>query len=373
MLEPLPIARHLGHHHGHGHDHSHEHARGGGGGGAAPQEYSEPLVELPRGGLTESVHRGAVVVCGPDGVRQKGLGHPAMPTFLRSAAKPLQALPLITTGAADAFGLTPSELACCCGSLNGEDFQVAAIRNILEKIGLKPEMLACGIHRPSHRPTAKALSDAGEKPCELHNNCAGKHAAMLALCVHLGYDPADYTQPSHPVQRLVLQEVAEWCAYPAEQIGIGIDGCGVPVFRLPLISLAGAYARLAAPEKSALPEDKTMAAKRLMSACLEHPEMIAGTDRLCTRVMQAAPGLVFAKTGAEGTYALALIKEGLGVAIQVEDGGMRALAPVVTELLHQLGILDHDALDGPLRDLHQPEHKNHRGEVVAQLLPMFNI
>ncbi len=366
MLEPLAIARHLGHHHGHDHDHSHEHARGG-----APKEYSEPLVELARGGLTESVHRGAVVIASPDGLRQKGLGHPAMPTFLRSTAKPLQALPLITTGAAGALGLSPAELACCCGSLNGENFQVDAVRSILDKAGLKPEHLACGIHRPSHRPTAKALAAAGEKPCELHNNCAGKHAAMLALCVHLGFEPIDYTLPSHPVQRLILQEVALWCAYPAEQIGIGIDGCGVPVFRVPLISLAGAYARLAAPEKTDLPEDKVAAAKKLMAACLEHPEMIAGTDRLCTRVMQAAPGLVFAKTGAEGTYALALIKEGLGVGLQVEDGGMRALAPVVTELLHQLGILGHDVLDGPLKDLHEPEYKNHRGEVVAQLRPML--
>lgn len=367
MLEPLPIARHLGHHHGH--DHSHEHARGG----AAPQEYSEPLAELVRGGLTESVHRGAIVVCGPDGVRQKGLGHPAMPTFLRSAAKPLQALPLITTGAAEAFGLTPAELACCCGSLNGEDFQVDAVRSILDKAGLKPEHLACGIHRPSHRPTAEALAAAGEKPCEMHNNCAGKHAAMLALCVHLGFEVVDYTLPAHPVQRLVLEEVARWCAYPAEQIGIGIDGCGVPVFRLPLISLAGAYARLAAPEKSGFAEEKVAAAKSLMAACLEHPEMIAGTDRLCTRVMQAAPGVVFAKTGAEGTYALALIKQGLGIGLQVEDGGMRALAPVVTELLHQMGVLDHDTLEGALKDLHQPEFKNHRGEVVAQLRPMFGI
>jgi L-asparaginase II len=367
MLEPLPIARHLGHHHGH--DHSHEHARGG----AAPQEYSEPLVELSRGGLTESVHRGAVVVCGPDGMRQKGLGHPAMPTFMRSAAKPLQALPLITTGAAEAFGLTPAELACCCGSLNGEDFQTAAVQNILDKIGLKPNHLACGIHRPSHRPTAKALAESGEKPCELHNNCAGKHAAMLALCMHLDFEPIDYTLPSHPVQRLVLEEVAQWCAYPAEQIGIGIDGCGVPVFRVPLISLAGAYARLAAPEKAGLQDDKAKAAKKLMAACLEHPEMIAGTDRLCTRVMQAAPGLVLAKTGAEGTYALALVEQGIGVGIQVEDGGMRALAPLVTELLHQMGILGHETLDGALKDLHQPEHKNHRGEVVAQLRPMFSL
>ncbi len=365
MQMPFPIARHLGHHHHH--DHSHPHPRGG------VTEYSEPLAELARGGLTESVHRGAVAVCSPDGVRVKGLGHPAMPTFLRSTAKPLQALPLITTGAADALGLTPAELACCCGSLNGEDFQVEAVRSILAKAGLGPEHLACGVHRPSHRPTAQALAAAGKEPTELHNNCAGKHAAMLALCVHLGFDPSDYTQPAHPVQRLVLQEVAELCAYPAEQIGIGIDGCGVPVFRLPLISLAGAYARLAAPAKAGLAAEKAEAVSRLMEACLAHPEMIAGSDRLCTRLMQAAPGRLLAKTGAEGTYALALVGQGLGVALQVEDGAMRALGPVVSELLHQLGELDHDALEGALQDLHQPRIKNHRGEVVATLQPIFHL
>jgi L-asparaginase II len=330
-------------------------------------------VELSRGGLGESLHRGAVAVCGPDGVRTRGLGHPAMPTFLRSAAKPLQALPLLTTGAAAALGLEPAELAVCCGSLNGEPFQVEAVRSILAKAGVGPEALACGVHRPSHRPTARALQEAGERPTELHNNCAGKHAAMLALCAHHGWETAGYEKAAHPVQRLMLASVAQMCAYPAEQIGVGVDGCGVPVFRLPLVGLAGAYARLAAPSAGGLPPGVAEAAARLMEACLAHPEMIAGSDRLCTRVMQAAPGRLLAKTGAEGTYALALVDQGLGVALNVEDGAMRALAPAVTELLHQLGELGHDALEGPLADLHRPAVANHRGETVARLAAVFTL
>ena len=360
------IARHLGGHHGG--DHSHGHPRGG-----APVEYSVPLVELSRGGLTESIHRGAAAVCRPDGMRVQGLGHPSLPTFLRSTAKPLQALPVITSGAADALGLEPRELACMCGSLNGEDFQTAVVAGILKKAGLGPEALSCGIHRPSHRPTAQAMAREGIQPTVLHNNCAGKHAAMLALCAHLGLEVRGYEKPEHPVQRIILQSVAELCAYPAEQIGVGIDGCGVPVFRLPLIALAGAYARLADPRAAGLEADKAAAVERLMSACLAHPEVIAGSDRLCTRLMQAAPGALLAKTGAEGSYALAMPGLGLGAAFQIEDGGMRALGPAACEILHQLGVLDHEALEGPLADLHQPVIKNHRGEPAARLSPVLHL
>lgn len=368
MLDYIPCARHQGGHHHHG-EHGLPHAHGGG----APPEYAPPLLELRRGGLTESVHRGAVAVCDPSGKRLKGLGHPAMPSFLRSAAKPLQALPIITTGAAERFGLDDRDLACMCGSLNGEDFQVATVLAILGKAGLGPELLACGVHPPSHRPTAKALQQAGQKPQPVHNNCAGKHAAMLVLCAHLGYPTQGYTQPSHPVQALILKALAEMCAYPAEQIGIGIDGCGVPVFRLPLIALAGAYARLAAPAQAALPGPLVQAVERLMAACLAHPEMIAGTDRLCTRLMQAAPGRLLAKTGSEGTYALAIPQLKLGVAFQIEDGAARALAPVACNILHELDVLDHDTLAGVLADLARPQIKNHRGEVVAELAPVFGL
>ena len=367
MQHPLPVARHLGGHHGH--DHSHPHPHGGG----FLDEYAPPLVELSRGGLGESLHRGAVVACAPDGKRIKGLGHPAMPTFLRSAAKPLQALAVVESGAHERFGLTPAELACMCGSLNGEDFQVEAVRGILGKAGLSEDLLACGVHPPSHRPTAQAMAQRGEKPKPVHNNCAGKHAAMLALCAHLGFPTKNYIALNHPVQQLILHAVAEICLYPAEQIGIGIDGCGVPVFRLPLFSLAGAYARLAAPAEAGLRPELAQAAQTLMAACLAHPEMIAGTGRICTRLMQAAPGRFLAKTGSEGSYALALPGLKLGVALNIEDGAMRALGPAVSEALHQLGVLDHAALEGPLADLHRPQIKNHRQEVVAELAAVFSL
>jgi L-asparaginase II len=260
-----------------------------------------------------------------------------------------------------------------CGSLNGEDFHVAAVLSILGKAGLGPELLACGVHAPSHRPTAKAMAERGERPSPLHNNCSGKHAAMLALCANLGLDPRGYTQVGHPVQSVVLRAVAEMCAYPTEQICLGVDGCGGPVFRMPLIALAGAYARLAAPEQSGLTQETTAAVKQLMDACLAHPEMIAGTDRICTRIMQAAPVRVLAKTGAEGSYAMSLPERGLGVALQIEDGADRALGPAVCEVLHQLGVLNHTSLEGPLNDLYHGQVKNHHGEMVAKLVPVLSL
>ena len=364
-----PVANHLGGHHHHDHDHSHDHARGG----AAQAEPSPPLVELARGGLTESIHRGQVAVCGPDGAVTRSMGHPAAPTYMRSAAKPLQALPVITSGAAEKYGFSPAELACMCGSLNGEDFQVVAVRAILGKADLSEDLLNCGVHRPSHRPTAKELAAQGLEYLPIHNNCAGKHAAMLVLCAHLGFETKGYIKPDHPVQRLILDEVAAMCAYPAEQIGLGIDGCGVPVFRVPLHNLAGAYARLAAPKTAGLSTEKAQAVEQLMTACLAHPEMIAGSGRLCTRLMQAHPGAFLAKTGSEGSYALALPEKSLGVAFNIEDGAPRALGPVACQVLHQLGYLSHDILDGELKDVCQPELKNHRGEVVATLKTVFRL
>ena len=359
------IHAHHGHHHHH--DHSHPHPRCGVDGGQAE------LVEVTRAGLVESVHYGSIVVAEPSGRVVKSVGYPATPTFMRSAAKPIQALAVITSGAAERFGFSDRELAAMCGSLNGEPFQVEVVLEILEKIGLGPEALQCGVHRPSHRPTAQAMAARGEKPTELHNNCAGKHAAMLAICVHNRWPVEDYTSLEHPVQQLMLDVLAQVCAYPREQVGVGIDGCGVAVFRVPLMVMAGAYARLARPEEGGLTGALKEAAEAVMRACLAHPEMIAGSSRLCTRLMQAAAGRVLAKTGAEGSYAMALGPQGLGVGIKVMDGAMRALGPVCTHVLHCLGEVTHEQLEGELADLYRPVITNHRAEVVGEIRAVFEL
>jgi L-asparaginase II len=251
-----------------------------------------------------------------------------------------------------------------CGSLNGQDFQVAAIRSILDKIGAGEGHLKCGIHQPSHRHTAQKLKEAGMAATPLHNNCAGKHAAMLALCAHHGWPFDDYISMKHPVQRLVRDTIASLSGVPARHIGTGIDGCGVPVFFLPLANLARAYARLTSTSDPAI--------SRLMDAALSHPEMIAGDERVCTDVMRALGKKVFAKTGAEGGYALSLMEKGWGVAIKIEDGSGRALSPAVVETLSQLGI----AGRGELKRL-QPYHRttlyNHRKEVVGEVKARFHL
>lgn len=324
----------------------------------------EPLVAVTRGGLTESVHYGHVVLASADGQVVHSLGDPDTPTFMRSCAKPLQALPVIESSAADKYGLTDIELAAMCGSLNGQDFQVEVVRSILAKIGLDETYLRCGPQRPSHRPTAKAMQQAGESFGAIHNNCAAKHTAMLTLCANHGWDVSEYERPYHPVQKLILSVISECCGVAVDEIGIGVDGCGVPVFQVPLSNLAMAYAGLADPEGAGWAGSRVSSTRRLMSAALAHPEMIAGDERLCTALMRASRGRILAKVGGEGSYGVAWPEKGLGLAVKVTDGAMRALGPVMVEILSQIGVFG-DAEVEELKAWQNSPVKNHRGEVVG--------
>jgi L-asparaginase II len=335
---------------------------------------SEVLIRVSRGGQGESFHRGAIAVVDHRGNLLDHVGDPEFLTFLRSCAKPFQALPIVESGAADQFGFTPAELACMCGSLNGQDFQVRAVSSILAKIGLSEDHLQCGVHAPLHLPTAKQLEEEGKKPRPIHNNCAGKHAGMLALCVFHGWPTETYPHPQHPVQQLILGKISEMTEVPRGEVRIGIDGCGVPTFVLPLRNLAWAFAKLAItpnPEGNWIAPDSPL--HRLMKAVLEHPEMIAGDERICTDIMRAAERKVFAKAGAEGCYGLSLMGRGLGVAIKIEDGNPRALNPVVVEVLRQYEILEEEALKmlqpyGPKTTIF-----NFRKELVGEVEPIFQL
>ena len=323
------------------------------------------LVEVTRGPGVESRHRGQIVVVDAAGGLRRQVGDPGALVCLRSLAKPFQALPIIATGAAAAFGFGPEELAVFSGSLSGQDFHVEVVTRVLRRLGLTPEVLQCGAHPPLHRPTAQALAKGGARPTPLHNTCAGKHAAMLTLCVHQGWPTADYLDPAHPVQQLIVGAVARMVGVPPAQIPVAIDGCGAPVFYVPLKNIALGYARLAAAQ----PES---AAGRLMAAILAHPRHIAGDGRLETTVMEALPGRLFAKSGAEGGYALALVEGGLGVALKVEDGQQRALNPVVAAVLEQLGLLTTPAREA-LATYRRPPILNHRREEVGRLQPAFTL
>jgi L-asparaginase II len=325
---------------------------------------SPVLIEVTRNPRVESCHRGQIAVMDAAGNLRQHLGDSEALVCMRSLAKPFQALAVITTGAAAAFGFGAEELALFSGSLSGQDFQVELVTRILARLGLTPDALQCGVHPPLHRPTARALAQAGLKPTPLHNTCAGKHAAMLALCVHHGWPLTNYLDPAHPVQELILGTVARMVGFPKAQIQVAIDGCGAPVFYVPLKNIALGYARLA----GAQPES---AAGILKAAVLGHPRHIAGEGRLETVVMEALPGRLFAKSGAEGGFALSLAEEGLGVAFKIEDGGQRALNPTVMAILEQLQVLTPPASEA-LAAFRQPLILNHRKEEVGRIRPAFS-
>lgn len=307
-------------------------------------------VRVERGGLVESLHRVHVAVTDRGGALQARAGDPDFPTFLRSAAKPFQALPLVEDGVADALGITAAELAVACASHNGEPGHLEAVRSLLERAGAGPGALECGAHPPLGEEAARHLVEAGDVPERIHNNCSGKHAGMLALARHHGWPAKGYGKEGHPVQERMLREVSRWTGEPAGRIGRGVDGCGVVCFRVPLRSAARGIASFVAEGADG------GAPRRVVRAMTEHPFLVAGTGRLCTGIMERTGGRIVAKVGAEGVYVAAPVDGSLGVALKVEDGARRALEPALIGVLVALRLLsDEEAaglggLDAPVRN-----------------------
>jgi L-asparaginase II len=339
---------------------------------------AEPLVEVTRGGITESRHRGHVVAVEPDGTVVASLGRPETVTYLRSSAKPHQAIPLIASGAADRFGFSEKEIALACASHSGEPIHTEVAASMLEKIGLGPEALKCGTHEPYSVEVARQLREKGEKPNVLQNNCSGKHAGMLALALHLGALVETYDEPSNPVQLAIGKAVSLFSGIPIEDIAVGVDGCGVPVFGITVKAMALMYARLVSPPAEF--EDKVKdACTRIVSAMTTYPELIGGTaDRLDTEIMRAAKGRLVSKVGAEGVYTVGILPtadwpRGFGLALKIEDGDdHRARPTVVIESLRQLGILADESLEAVARYAFFPV-RNRRGEVVGEVTPEFDL
>lgn len=322
----------------------------------------EVAVLVRRGDHVESRHRASFVIARPDGdiVAAGGdLGHPVFP---RSAVKPLQAIALVESGAADAFGLSERELALASASHGGEPVHVDLVQRWLARLGLDSTALECGTHRPLDPESTDRLLAAGAAPTPLHHNCSGKHAGMLTLALHLGVPTAGYIRPDHRVQiRIsgVLRDMAGLEALPRP----AVDGCGVPTHPLPLPDLARALARFARPDD--LPPARAAACRRLQRAIMAHPELVAGTGRPDTAILRALPGIVV-KTGAEGVYAAALPAQGLGLVLKVDDGGMRAVPVALLALLDALGALD-DRARRALAEVARPEVRNPAGRVVGGL------
>ncbi|MFD1745414.1 asparaginase [Rhizobium helianthi] len=288
-------------------------------------------VEVTRGDYVESRHRGMAVVVDGAGKTVFSVGDVAAPVFPRSACKAMQALPLVESGAADAFGLTQRELALACSSHSGEEDHVATAAGMLAKAGRDLGALECGAHWSGHEKILIRQARTLDAPTALHNNCSGKHCGFICTCVHAGKNHAGYVHYDHPLQaeiRAVMEGLTEAKLGPDL---CGTDGCSIPTYALPLQALAHGFAKMATG--MSLSTTRAKASKRLMEACMAEPFFVAGTDRACTKAMQIAPGKIFAKTGAEGVFVAALPEQGLAMAVKCEDGATRAAECMIFSLL----------------------------------------
>jgi L-asparaginase II len=317
-------------------------------------------IEVIRGALVESRHSVHVAVAHADRGLIASAGHGGYVSYVRSAIKMFQALPLTEDDVVSRLPLTTEELALCTASHNAERFHVETAARILAKLGLTEHALACGPHPPMHVPSALALRARGIRPGRIDNNCSGKHAGMLALARHHGWPVEGYHELDHPVQQRMLATMSAWSDVPPGDIAVGVDGCGLPTFALPLDAVAMACARFATAAAAPSP------AGTIVHAMVRHPEYVAGTGRLCTILMQTAAGRLFAKVGAEGYYCAGVPSMRVGIALKVEDGAKRASEAALLTVLHAIGALS-AAEHERLREFSQPAVLNTRGEVVGEI------
>lgn len=318
-------------------------------------------VVVTRGELVESRHRVHAAVVDASGRLRIGVRDAHLTTWSRSCAKPFQVLPMLERGLWTALEWGEDELALACASHGGEPEHVALAGSMLARIGLEEGDLACGPHEPLSARGARLLRESGHRLTRLHNNCSGKHAAMLARAVLERWPTVGYERHPHPVQLAAREAVATWSGMPAAEIPLAVDGCGATVFALPLANMALAYARFgqAAQRGEASPA-------QIVHAMTSHPFLVGGSDRFDTLLMEACGGRVLCKIGAEGVHTLAVMEQGLGIAVKVEDGTQRAQYPAVLALLAAVGELP-DPLPEPLRELTGRLVWNTRGEVVGEL------
>ncbi|WP_137932200.1 asparaginase [Mesorhizobium comanense] len=324
------------------------------------------LMEVLRGAIVESAHRGAVAVFDADGKAVLEIGDTSRPVFPRSAVKAIQALPLVETGAADAYGFGNRELALACASHSGEPAHVELARSMLARAGLDGPALECGTHWPSNHDAEIALARSGGSPCALHNNCSGKHSGFLCTCVHSGIAHHGYVKAGHALQEMVrdaMQSVTGAVHGPDER---ATDGCSIPTYAVPLRSFALGFARMATA--NGFGPGRAKAAKRLLSACMAEPFFVAGTGRADVALMEAAPGRIFAKGGAEGVHCSAISELGLGIAIKCDDGAGRAGDAMAAAILARL-LRDDEAVAAKLLELANAPIESRVGAKVGALRP----
>ncbi len=317
-------------------------------------------VIVTRGNAVESHHRVHAAVVDACDRLISSAGDPDMNTWWRSCAKPFQIVPLLESGGFDALGWGDEELALACASHGGEPEHVAIVERMLSALGLEEGDLACGPFEPLSPRGARIVRESGSRIRRTHNNCSGKHAAMLALAIHKGWPIKDYEKPEHPVQQAMVNQVALWSDSRPSQLGIAVDGCGVVVFGLSLERMARAYARLAAAagKGEEIPS-------RIVNAIARNPFLVGGTDRFDSLVIEETVGCVITKVGAEGVHSALIVDDAIGIAIKVEDGNPRAQHPAMVKLLEDLGALP-EPLPHRLSEYLSRPVRNTRGEVVGE-------
>lgn len=328
------------------------------------------LVEVTRGAIVESRHRGAIAIVDAKGRRVAAIGDVEAPVFPRSAVKAIQALPLVESGAADAYGFGAAELALASASHSGEPRHVETAAAMLAAAGRSAADLECGTHMPMSSLAERALIRANRLPGPLHNNCSGKHAGFICTACHLGIDPRGYVLPDHPVQRAVTAALSDLTGTELDEANRGVDGCSIPAYAIPLDRLARGFAKMATGE--GLAPARARAARLILDACMNEPFMVAGSGRFCTDIMPLFPGRLFVKGGAEGVYCAAFPAAGLGVALKIDDGATRgaegAMAAIVAAMLGA------DAAMTPaMRHRLTPPVKNRRGVTVGEVRPVSGL
>src|SRR5215210_1487062 len=347
----------------------------------------QPLFEVARGDLVESIHYGSIAVVDSNGKLISSYGDPQAVAFLRSSAKPLQALPFVEHGGVEYFGFTPRELSISCASHEGSELHVQTVAGIQRKIGVEESALQCGVHMPGDVDAFKTLIVNNRQPTPNQNNCSGKHTAMLAYAKMRNFPLENYLDIVHPIQQDILATLADMSMLPVQEIQLGTDGCSAPNFAIPLYNAALAMARLCDPRE--LSGERASACRKITSAMTTYPEMISAYGEFDEQLMRTGTGNIVCKRGAEGYQIVGLLpgvlspdSPGVGIALKVSDGDAsrtgldlihspRVRPAVTLEILRQLGVLSppwEQALApfGPVKPI-----KNHRGIVTGQSRPIF--
>jgi L-asparaginase II len=329
---------------------------------------SEKLAEVCRSEVVESIHRGDIAVVSSSGEVLYELGDVDHTTYFRSTGKPVIAIASLEAGIAEAYHLELKEVAIMASSHSGEKEHVRVLKSIMEKMHVDEEILKCGAAEPTGKEAAKELAAEGTKPTSLHCNCSGKHLGVIGAAMLLEMSVEGYYRPEHEIQKRVEEIIALFCSVDPETIIRGVDGCGIPVYAMPLKNLAMAYANLCNHSFAAGKFEKSQ--NYILSAMTMYPEMVGGTGRLDTRIMQAFGDRLISKAGAEGVHCIGLIGKGIGIALKVEDGSDRASGAVLLEILRQMEVIREDELD-KYKELWKPSILNHRKEKVGEIKASF--